>query len=102
MPRRCCSSTSLVIRRGDALPSIGRAFRPFLLAGLLIGAAYAALLEALTQGRVTVVTPLYATESFWTVFFASIFLGRREQIGPRLLIAAGLMIGGAALIGAFR
>jgi len=92
----------LVVRGGRAFPSISRAFRPFLLAGLLIGAAYAALLEALTRGRVTVVTPLYATESFWTVLLAAVFLGRRERIGARLLLAAGLMIGGAALIGGFR
>jgi drug/metabolite transporter (DMT)-like permease len=92
----------LIVRRGRALPSIGRAVRPFLVAGLLIGAAYAALLEALTRGRVTVVTPLYATESFWTVLLAALFLGRSERIGARLLVAAGLMVGGAALIGAFR
>jgi len=49
-----------------------------------------------------VVTPLYATESLWTVLLAWIFLGRSERIGARLLTAAGLMVGGAALIGAFR
>jgi drug/metabolite transporter (DMT)-like permease len=92
----------LVVRRRRAFPSIARAFRPFLPAGLLIGAAYAALLEALTRGRVTVVTPLYATESFWTVLLAWLFLGRSERIGARLILAASLMIGGAALIGAFR
>jgi drug/metabolite transporter (DMT)-like permease len=89
-------------RGGGALPAIRRAIRPFLVGGLLLGAAYAALLEALTRGRVTVVTPLYATESFWTVLFATIFIGRSERIGARLLFAAGLMVGGAALIGVFR
>ncbi len=92
----------VVVRRRGAFAAIRRAFGPFLLAGLLLGAAYAALLEALTRGRVTVVTPLYATESFWTVLLAAIFLGRSERIGPRLLLAAGLMVGGAGLIGAFR
>jgi drug/metabolite transporter (DMT)-like permease len=92
----------LVLRRGQVLADVRRAFVPFLLGGVLLGAAYAALLEALTRGRVTVVTPLYATESFWTVFLASIFLGRSERIGPRLLFAAALMVCGAALIGAFR
>jgi drug/metabolite transporter (DMT)-like permease len=92
----------LLVRRRRALPSIRRALSPFLLAGILIGIAYAALLEALTRGRVTVVTPLYATESFWTVLLAAIFLGRSERIGTRLLVAAGLMVGGAALIGVFR
>ena len=92
----------LVTRGGKASSSIRSAALPFLPAGLLIGAAYAALLEALTRGRVTVVTPLYATESLWTVLLAWIFLGRSERIGPRLLASAGLMVGGAALIGAFR
>ena len=92
----------LVTRGWNAFSSIRRAALPFLPAGLLIGAAYSALLEALTRGRVTVVTPLYATESLWTVLLAWIFLGRSERIGPRLLLAAGLMVGGAALIGAFR
>ena len=91
-----------VVRRGRARAAIRRAFLPFLLAGVLLGAAYAALLEALTRGRVTIVTPLYATESFWTVTLASIFIGRSERIGARLLVAAGLMVGGAALIGGFR
>jgi chromate transporter len=92
----------LVVRRGRALADIRRAARPFLPAGLLLGVAYAALLEALTRGRVTVVTPLYATESFWTVVVAAVVLGRSERIGGRLLLAAALMVGGAALIGAFR
>lgn len=92
----------LVVRRSRALADIRRAVRPFLPAGLLLGVAYAALFEALNRGRVTVVTPLYATESFWTVVVAAVFLGRSERIGARLLVSAGLMVGGAALIGAFR
>lgn len=92
----------LVTRRSGAFPAIRRAVAPFLVAGLLIAAAYTALFEALTRGRVTVVTPLYATESLWAIVLAWIFLGRSERIGPRLLVAAALMVGGAALIGAFR
>ena len=92
----------LLTRREDTFAAIRRAAIPFLPAGLLIAAAYAALFEALKHGRVTVVTPLYATESLWTVVLAAIFLGRSERIGPRLLVATGLMVGGAALIGAFR
>jgi drug/metabolite transporter (DMT)-like permease len=92
----------LVTRRGGTFAAVRRAALPFLPAGLLIAAAYTALFEALTRGRVTVVTPLYATESLWTVLLAWIFLGRSERIGARLLTAAALMVGGAALIGAFR
>ena len=92
----------LLTRRGHATSAIRRAALPFLPAGLLIAAAYAALFEALTRGRVTVVTPLYATESLWAVLLAWLFLGRSERIGARLLVAAGLMFGVAVLIGAFR
>jgi drug/metabolite transporter (DMT)-like permease len=92
----------LVTRRGRSLSAIRQAFRPFVPAGVLLGLAYAALLEALTRGRVTIVTPLYATESFWTVLLAAVFLGRSERIGARLLFSAALMVAGAALIGAFR
>jgi drug/metabolite transporter (DMT)-like permease len=92
----------LVTRRARVVPTIRRAFRPFVPAGVLLGLAYAALLEALTRGRVTIVTPLYATESFWTFALAGLVLGRSERIGVRLVLLAGLMVAGAALIGAFR
>jgi drug/metabolite transporter (DMT)-like permease len=92
----------LVTRRSATPAAVRRAFAPFVPAGILVGLAYAALLDALSRGRVTIVTPLYATESFWTVVLASIFLGRSERIGVRVVTAAALMIAGAALIGAFR
>ena len=89
---------ALVRRRG--VP--GAAWPAVVVAGLLQGLAYCALLEALTRGRVTVVVPLYTTESLWAVVFAAMFLGRREAIGPRLVVAAALMVAGGALIGAAR
>lgn len=89
---------ALVRRRG--IPH--SAASPVLLAGLLQGLAYCALLEALTRGRVTVVVPLYTTESLWAVVFAAVFLGRREAIGARVVAAAALMVVGGALIGAAR
>ncbi len=92
----------LATRGRRAFGTIRRAFGPFFLAGVLLGVAYAALLEALTRGRVTVVTPLYATESLWTVLLAMVFIARTERIGRRLLLATALMVGGATLIGAFR
>jgi len=92
----------LVTRKRAALAAVRKAAVPFVPAGILLGAAYAALLEALTRGRVTVVTPLYATEAFWTVLISLALLGRTERIGARLLTAAALMVSGAALIGVFR
>jgi len=92
----------LLTRRRAAFAAVRRAAVPFVPAGILLGSAYAALLEALTRGRVTVVTPLYATEAFWTVLISLALLGRTERIGARLLTAAALMVSGAALIGVFR
>lgn len=69
---------------------------------LLLGAAYACLLEALDRGRVTVVAPLYATESLWAVLFAALLLRSSESVGRRLVAAAVLMVLGGALIGISR
>jgi drug/metabolite transporter (DMT)-like permease len=69
---------------------------------LLLGAAYACLLEALDRGRVTVVAPLYATESLWAVLFAALLLRSSEAVGRRLVAAAVLMVLGGALIGISR
>jgi drug/metabolite transporter (DMT)-like permease len=73
-----------------------------LLSGALLGVAYSFLLEALDRGRVTVVAPLYATESLWAVVFAAVLLRRAEPIGRRVLAAALLMVLGGILIGASR
>jgi drug/metabolite transporter (DMT)-like permease len=69
---------------------------------LLLGAAYACLLEALDRGRVTVVAPLYATESLWAVLFAALLLRSSEAVGRRLVVAAVLMVLGGVLIGISR
>lgn len=91
------------LRGREAATALRRALAPFLPAGVLLGLAYAANLEALDRGRVTVVTPLYATEALWAVLFAVVFLGARsERIGVRLLVAVALMASGAALIGVAR
>jgi drug/metabolite transporter, DME family len=71
-------------------------------AGLLFAASYAALFEAYERGRVTVVSPLVATESLWGVVFAAVVLRRSELIGRRLLLGAVLIVLGSALIGATR
>jgi drug/metabolite transporter, DME family len=71
-------------------------------AGLLFAASYAALFEAYERGRVTVVSPLVATESLWGVVFAALVLRRSELIGKRLILGAFLIVAGSALIGATR
>ena len=74
----------------------------FLPAGLLFGLSYVLLFAAYFRGKVTVVSPLVATESLWTVLLAALLLRRSEVVGPRLVLGAALVVAGGALIGAFR
>ena len=79
------------------------AFPAFLPAGILLALAYATLIAAFAEGRVTVVAPLNATQSLWAVLLAGLVLGRRDEaIGPRLVSAAALVVCGSALVGSFR
>ena len=92
----------LVAVGGSARPRIGAAARPFLLSGAIYGTAYAFLLSAFDRGRVTIVAPLYATESLWAVVVSAVVLRRTENVGLRLAAAALLVVAGGALIGGFR
>jgi drug/metabolite transporter (DMT)-like permease len=78
---------------------VGAVVKPFLPAGVCLGAAYLSLIVALDRGPVTIVAPLNATQSLWGVIFAAAFLGKREAIGPRLILAALLVVAGGVLIG---
>jgi drug/metabolite transporter (DMT)-like permease len=92
----------VVLARGNGVARVGQAFRPFLLSGLVYGVSYACLYSAFDRGRVTVVAPLVATESLWAVLISMVVLRGSERIGPRLLVAAALVVGGGALISGFR
>jgi DME family drug/metabolite transporter len=74
----------------------------FLLPGVLFGASYTLLFEAYYRGRVTVVSPLVATESLFGVLFATLLLRRSELISRHLVLGALLVVAGGALIGATR
>jgi len=92
----------VVAFRGELVPRTRRVARPFLVGGLAYGGAYACLLAAFDRGRVTVVTPLYATESLWAVVISAVVLRRTERVGLRLAAASLLVVAGGALIGGFR
>jgi drug/metabolite transporter (DMT)-like permease len=79
-----------------------RAALAFLPAGIFFGLSYLLLFEAFYRGRVTVVTPLVATETLWTVVLAALLMRRSELVGRRLLLGAFLVVAGSALIGVFR
>jgi drug/metabolite transporter (DMT)-like permease len=88
----------LITRR--RLPSKGLA--TFVPAGVCFGLSYLCLVEAFYRGRVSVVSPLVATESLWGVGLSALLLRRHELVGPRLFAGAVLVVAGGILIGLFR
>ena len=74
----------------------------FVPAGLLFGLSYVCLFEGYYRGRVSVVSPLIATESLWGVGLSALLLRRHELVGPRLFGGAALVVAGGILIGLFR
>ena len=90
----------LLARRRPLVPaSLRPALRPLAAAALLFGLAYGAVFVAFDHGRVTIVAPLYATESLWAVVWSALVLRRAEAVGPRLVLASALMVAGGVLIG---
>jgi drug/metabolite transporter (DMT)-like permease len=98
------TSSVLAFRRGRRTPAALRPdrVRPFVPAGILFGLSYVSLFEAYYRGRVSVVSPLVATESLWGVALAGIVLGRSELVGRRLVAGALLIVAGGIVIGIFR
>jgi drug/metabolite transporter (DMT)-like permease len=82
------------------LPRAGWA--AFVPAGVFFGLSYICLFEAYYRGRVSVVSPLVATESLWGVTLSALLLRRHELVGPRLFGGAALVVAGGVLIGVFR
>jgi drug/metabolite transporter (DMT)-like permease len=93
--------TAVLAPRLRSRPGL-RDAKPFLGAGALFGLSYVSLFEAYYRGRVTVVSPLVATESLWGVGLSLLLLRRTELVGRRLVLGALLVVAGGALIGAFR
>ena len=79
-----------------------RAAVSFLPAALCYGLSYVLLFEAFYRGRVSVVSPVVATESLWGVTFSWLLLRRQEQVGVRVFSGAALVVAGGILIASFR
>src|SRR5262249_6346885 len=91
----------VVHRRGrDTLAATRGALPAFAPAGVLFGLSYASLFEAYYRGRVTLVSPLVATESLWAVLLASMALRHTDVVGRRLALGAALVVAGGVIIGA--
>ena len=83
-------------RRASVTRSAARAFVP---AGLCYGLSYVCLFEAFARGRVSVVSPIVATESLWGVTLSWVVLRQSESVGRRLVLGAALVVAGGVLIG---
>ena len=83
-------------------PPTGRELRLLAPAGVLFGLSYVCLFEAYFRGRVSVVSPLVATESLWGVGLAAVLIRHTEGMGKRLALGALLVVAGGVLIGATR
>jgi drug/metabolite transporter (DMT)-like permease len=88
--------TFVLWRRASVTRSAARAFVP---AGLCYGLSYVCLFEAFARGRVSVVSPIVATESLWGVTLSWLVLRQSELVGRRLVLGAALVVGGGVLIG---
>jgi drug/metabolite transporter (DMT)-like permease len=86
-------------RRAQVTRSAARAFVP---AGLCYGLSYVFLFEAFARGRVSVVSPIVATESLWGVTLSWLVLQHSESVGRRLVAGAALVVAGGVLIGIYR
>lgn len=74
----------------------------FVPAGLCYGLSYVLLFEAFYRGRVSVVSPIVATEALWGVALSWLVLRKSEHVGPRLVAGAALVVAGGILIGVYR
>ena len=89
----------VVWRRARVTRAAAVAFVP---AGLCYGLSYVFLFEAFSRGRVSVVSPIVATESLWGVTLSWLVLRKSEHVGPRLFVGAVLVVAGGVLIGLYR
>ncbi len=92
----------LVVRRRGLRSKLRTALPAFAAAGVLLGLAYASLVEAFAHGRVSVVAPLNAMQSLWAVLLAAVLIGSSEQIGRRTVLSGLLVLAGAVLISVLR
>jgi drug/metabolite transporter (DMT)-like permease len=92
----------LVVRRRGLPAKLRTALPAFAAAGVVLGFAYASLVEGFDHGRVSVVAPLNATQSLWAVLLAALLIGRSEHIGRRTVLSGLLVLAGGALISVLR
>ncbi len=88
----------LVVRRRSVRARLRASLIALTPAGVVLGLAYASLVEGFHHGRVSVVAPLNATQSLWAVLLAALLIGKSEVIGRRTVLSALLVLAGGAIV----
>ena len=96
------TTVALVFALATRTRLTGSAALAFVPAALCYGLSYVFLFEAFARGRVSVVSPIVATESLWGVTFSWLVLRESENVGRKLVAGAVLVVAGGALIGFYR
>jgi drug/metabolite transporter (DMT)-like permease len=100
MATAAAAALAFTLVRREGITWLGA--RAFLPAGLCYGLSYVFLFEAFYEGRVSVVSPVVATESLWGVTLSWLLLRKSEHVGLRLFLGAALVVAGGVLIGIYR
>jgi len=74
----------------------------FTLAGLFSALGVVFLFQALSRGTVVIVSPVAATNSLFTMFFASMMLRGVERITWRVVLGAALVVSGVVVLSVFK
>ena len=83
-------------------PGFRRGALFFTLAGLVSALGVVFLFQALSLGTVVIVSPIAATNSLFTMFFATLMLRGVERITPRVVLGAALVVSGVVVLSVFK
>lgn len=67
-------------------------------AGIFSAIGVVLMFQALSRGQVVVVSPVLATNPLFTLILAAIFLRDVEQITPRIIVGALLVVAGVVVL----
>jgi drug/metabolite transporter, DME family len=81
-----------------ALPAARQGFPFLVMAGLCEGGAYLTMWQALSRGRVSIVSPLVHAQPFFTIVLATLFLRDLERVTWPIVLASGLIVAGVVLV----
>ena len=83
---------------GEPKPNLRRGSFYFGAAGIFAAIGVVGLFEALGRGTVVVVSPIVSTSPLFTLVFAAVLLRGIEQLTPRVVLGAVLVVVGVVVL----